>query len=201
MKHILQTFADLEPECQAGVYCPDCAELCPLTVDTVIHHCENCSESYCLLCAHENGYCLTCEADLEVSSNSDSSLPVAKTVKTKGLLIDENSKSCSSFQSLSAVSEDAVTPCPDQTNQPLSANNLTSLLQLYTRMKNFERVIKATNALIHDIRLGTERELRKQHNEPSTLFNVAQMFEARLDQLEAASPLKGPLILSMDDLD
>ncbi len=34
MKHLLQTFADLEPECQAGVYCPECAELCPISMNT-----------------------------------------------------------------------------------------------------------------------------------------------------------------------
>ncbi len=71
MKHVLQTFSDLERECQAGVFCPECAELCPLSVNTMIHCCQNCAESYCLLCAHELDYCLTCEADLEVSNVMD----------------------------------------------------------------------------------------------------------------------------------
>ncbi len=65
MKHLLKTLADLTPECQAGVYCPECAELCPVTVTTVIHCCLNCGEAYCLLCAHEFHCCLTCEADAE----------------------------------------------------------------------------------------------------------------------------------------
>ncbi|MCP3683603.1 MAG: retroviral-like aspartic protease, partial [bacterium] len=68
-------------------------------------------------------------------------------------------------------------------------------------MKNFEHVLKTTNALIHDVRLAFERELRKQHNELSTLFNVAQTFETRLDQLEAASLPKASLFLSTEELD
>ncbi len=54
-KHLLQTFADFKPECQTGNYCPECVELCPLSVNTVIHHCQNCAEPYCLLCVHELG--------------------------------------------------------------------------------------------------------------------------------------------------
>ncbi len=70
-KHLLQAFVDLGSECQAGIYCPECAELCPLSANTVIHHCQNCAESYCLLCAHEHGYCLTCEADPDVWNAAD----------------------------------------------------------------------------------------------------------------------------------
>ncbi len=65
MKHLMLSLTDLVPECQAGVYCPECTELCPISVTTVIHRCLNCAETYCLLCAHEFGCCLTCEADTE----------------------------------------------------------------------------------------------------------------------------------------
>ncbi len=66
MKHLLESLAKLTPECQVGVYCPECTELCSISVKTVIHHCQNCTKSYCLLCAHEHGCCLTCEADAKV---------------------------------------------------------------------------------------------------------------------------------------
>ncbi len=69
VKHSPQAFTDLGSECQAGIYCPECAELCPLSVNTVIHHCQNCVEAYCLLCAHEYGYCLACEIEPEVQND------------------------------------------------------------------------------------------------------------------------------------
>ncbi len=65
MKHLLQSLTDLVPECQASVYCPECAKLGPISVTTVIHRCLNCGEMYCLLCTHEFGCCLTCEAHAE----------------------------------------------------------------------------------------------------------------------------------------
>ncbi len=37
VKHLLKLLAKLTPECQAGVYCPECAELCPISVETLIH--------------------------------------------------------------------------------------------------------------------------------------------------------------------
>ncbi len=53
------------PKCQAGIYCSECAELCPIFVDNIIYHCHCCAEVYCLLCPHEFGYCLICEANVE----------------------------------------------------------------------------------------------------------------------------------------
>ncbi len=69
IKHSLQAFVSLGSECQAGIYCPECAELCPLSVNTIIHRCQNCAESYCLLCMHEYGYCLACEIEPEAQSD------------------------------------------------------------------------------------------------------------------------------------
>ncbi len=76
MKHLTLSLTDLVPECQAGVYCPECTEPCPISVTTVIHHCLNCAETYCLLCAHEFGCCLTCEADAEAWASVPPMLPM-----------------------------------------------------------------------------------------------------------------------------
>ncbi len=81
MKHLFQAFTDLESECQAGIYCPECAELCLLSVNSVIHRCQNCTEFYCLLCAHEYGYCLSCEIDPEVRNAEVSLLYLIETDK------------------------------------------------------------------------------------------------------------------------
>ncbi len=73
------------------------------------------------------------------------------------------------------MSDDAATPCPDQADLLLPANSMMTLLQLHSRVKNFERVLKATNILIRGIREGTERELQRQRNEISVLFNAYHM--------------------------
>ncbi len=51
-----------------------CTELCPILVTTIIHRCLNCAETYCLLCTHEHGCCLTCEADTEAWASAPSVL-------------------------------------------------------------------------------------------------------------------------------
>ncbi len=71
-KHSFQDLVCLESECQAGIYCPECTELCPFSVNTVIHHCQNCNEFYCLLCAHEYGYCLACEIEPSIQNDEPS---------------------------------------------------------------------------------------------------------------------------------
>ncbi len=154
-------------------------------MDTVIHHCQNCTESYCLLCAHENGYCLTCEADLEVSNVMDPSPCSAEIDKTSVFPNQssiETSDPCPSavFQlPLQIMSDDAAATLHlDQSDHPLSQGNLMTLLQLHCRVKNFERVLKATNIMIREIQEETERELWKQKNEMSVLFNIAQTFDA-----------------------
>ncbi len=134
---------------------------------------------------HENGYCLTCEADLEVSNVMDPS-PCSTSLIEPSVLSDqptvETSDLCPSVdpQPLPQIkSNDAdATPRPDLSDHPLSQGNLMTLLQLHSRVKNFERVPKAMNILICDIREGTERELRRQRNEISVLFNATHMSDA-----------------------
>ncbi len=146
-------------------------------MNTVIHCCQYCAESYCLLCVHELGYCLTCEADLEVSNVMDPLLcptevdkanvfPDQSPIKTSNSCLPAVSQpppQCESNTSHkcadSITSEDAaVASHLVQSDNPSSQSNLTTLQQLHrcihsliVHVRNFECLLKATNVTIRDV--------------------------------------------------
>ncbi len=162
IKHSLQAFIDLGSECQARIYCPECAKLCPFSVNSVIHHCQNCAESYCLLCAHEYGYCLACEMEPEVqndepcqpshvfpdqlSSKASDVCPPAVSqplpqFKAPFPLLTQKCIRCrcesdSSRERAGSISSDdaATIPHSDSPDSPLSQGDLTILQQLHRRI-------------------------------------------------------------------
>ncbi len=236
-KHSLQDFVRLGSECQAGIYCPECAKMCPLSMNTVIHCCQNCAEFYCLLCTHEHGYCLTCEIEPpvqidELSSSShpfviDQSsgkandaippvvsqpspqfkTPLPPVMQTRVRYREKSDSSCERTESTSSDDTTSL-PCPHPHNSSFSQSDLTILQQLHRRLrslevrvKNFECLFKAKDVMIRNVREEMVQKYQKQKEDLSTLFNIVQTTDARLQDLEIVVPPKTPAFVSMEDFD
>ncbi len=188
VKHLLQAFASLGSECQAGIYCPECTELCPLSMSTVIHCCQNCAEFYCLLCAHEYGYCLACEIEPSASRDEPSQPSHAFINQSSGKASDVASPAVSQLlpqfkaplppikqtrvrcrhesdssreHADSVLSDDAASlPRLDLHNSPLSQSDLTVLQQLHRRLRSLEVHAKNFECLFKakDIMIRNVRE-------------------------------------------
>ncbi len=170
-RHSLQDCSRLGSECQAGIYCPECAEMCPLSVNTVIHRCQNCTEFYCLLCTHEHRYCLACEIEPSVSTDelspsshiliidqspdksSDAVLLAVSSLSPQfkapfppatQICIRRRDKSDSSCERAESVSSDDTTslPHPDLYTSPFTQGDLTILQQLHCRLRSLEDHVK-----------------------------------------------------------
>ncbi len=75
------------------------------------------------------------------------------------------------------------------------------LRSLEVRAKNFERLFKAKDIMIRNVREEMVQKYWKQKEDLSTLFNTIRTIDARLEDLETVVLPRTPAFVSMEDLD